>query len=424
MMNNLGIAFAIILPAGALVGCFTRASEQYACVDNDDCNGGRICGTANFCVIPDDGGAGSDDMGDMGDPCMTFGARHFVACDIPRPSGPMSLTITTSPYIFDTTAGTLLDPNNVSSTPPSTMVADGRVVSVDSFSLAAGVTLRVRGNTPLIIASWSTLEVSGTVDASSKDGMPGAGAQPFATPSTFCTTHQSVTPPQENNGGGGGGGGAMQSNGGNGGDGNNGANNGGTGAVGAMTLPPPLAAGCAGGKGGDGGGGTTGGAGGLGGGAIQLTARTSISIATTGRINAGGQGGRPAIGGAGGGGGGGAGGMIGLETPSLAIMPGAILAANGGGAGQGGGNGNGRPNQPGQDGKVAAEVALGGKENPNGSTGGNGGDGSISTSAGTNGANDGAGGGGGGGGAGYITVKAMSRNDSGATFSPIPTVIQ
>lgn len=408
-----------------LAGCFTKASEQYACVTNNDCNGGRICGTAKFCVVPDDGGNGSDGPpGDEGDPCMSFGARHFNACSIPRPmGGPMQLDITSSPYFYDTTTGQLLDPNNVPSTPPNMMVADGRVLSVESFSLGAGATLRVRGNTPLIIASWGTIEVSGIIDASSKDTMPGAGAQPFTTPSTFCAMHQSATPPQEGNGGGGGGGGAMQSNGGSGGDGNDGGNNGGTGAVGALTAPPLLAAGCAGGKGGDGGGGTMGGAGGLGGGAIQLTARTSISIAMTGKINAGGQGGRPATGGAGGGGGGGAGGMIGLEAPSLTITPGAILAANGGGAGQGGGNGNARPNQAGQDAKIAAEAALGGKENPNGSTGGNGGDGSISAAPATAGATDGAGGGGGGGGAGYITIKATTRNDSGATFSPVATVI-
>ncbi len=417
-MMNLRIALALVLFAA---GCFTRVSEQYACSDDTDCNGGRICGKMKYCVIPDELGPDGGEVDDAADPCMTFGSRHFDACSIPRPTGPMSLTIA-STYIYDTSTGTLLDPNNVPSTPPTMMVGDARVLSVDSFSLAAGATLRVRGSAPLIIAAWGTLDVSGTIDVSSKDGTAGAGAQPFATPSTFCTTHQSATPPQQGNGGGGGGGGAMQSNGGAGGRGDN--NNGGSAGVGALTAPPLLAAGCAGGKGGDGGGGTTGGLGGLGGGAIQLTARTSISIAMTGKIHAGGQGGRPAVGGAGGGGGGGSGGMIGLESPSLTVTPGAILAANGGGAGQGGGNGNNRPNQPGQDGKLAAEVALGGKENPNGSTGGNGGDGSISATAAGTGANDGAGGGGGGGGAGYITIKAMTRNDSGATFSPVPTIVQ
>ncbi|MFN0249843.1 MAG: hypothetical protein ACKV2T_23370 [Kofleriaceae bacterium] len=404
-----------------LAGCFVRASEQYACVDDSECNGGRICGVSNFCVIPDGGNGSDGPPGDIADPCMSFGARHFSACSIPRPMGPMSLTITTGPYIYDTSTGMLLDPNNVSSTPPTMMVTDGRVLSVESFSLAAGATLRVRGNTPLIIASWGTLEVSGTIDVSSNTLTgAGAGALPFATPSTYCAMHQSATPAQNGGGGGGGGGGAMQSNGGPGGSGGGGGDAGGTGAPGSVT-PPLLAAGCAGDKGGNGG--SAGGVGGLGGGAIQLTARVSISIAATGKVHAGGQGGRQGTGGTGGGGGGGGGGMIGLETVSLTITPGAILATNGGGGGEGGGNAGGTP-APGQDGQAlpANPAAAGGA----GGSGGNGGAGSISASGpGGTGASDGAGGGGGGGGAGFITIKAMTRSDSGALFSPAtPTIIQ
>jgi hypothetical protein len=402
-----------------LAGCFTRASEQYTCIDDSECNGGRVCGESNFCVIPDDGGTGSDGPpGDMADPCMSFGSRHFTACSIPRPTGPMSLTITTSPYIYDTSTGMLLDPNNVPSTPPNMVVPDGRVISVESFSLAANATLRVRGNTPLIIASWGTLEVSGLIDVSSNNAGGGAGALPYTSPSTYCTTHQSATRAENGGGGGGGGGGAMQSNGGAGGNGGGGGDVGGTGAPGSVT-PPLLAAGCAGDKGGDGG--NNGGQGGLGGGAIQLTARVSISIAASGKIHAGGQGGRQGTGGSGGGGGGGAGGMIGLETVSLTITPGAVLAANGGGGGEGGGNAGGTPG-PGQDGQLSLTASNGGT----GGSGGDGGSGSVSASAPAgNGGPDGAGGGGGGGGAGFITIKAMTRNDSGAMFSPAtPTVVQ
>ncbi len=414
MTISLRSAFALTL----LAGCFPKPSEQYACINDTDCNGGRVCGESNFCIIPGDGDGGTDGPpGDMADPCRSFGSRHFDACTIPKPmGGPMSLAVTTSPYIYDTGTGMLLDPNNVASTPPSMTVADGRVLSVESFSLGAGATLRVRGTAPLIIASWATLEVNGIIDVASKDGSPGAGAQPYATPSTFCANHLSATPAQNGAGGGGGGGGAMASNGGNGGGGDNNNDTGGTGAVGALAASPLLAAGCPGDKGGNGG--NNGGVGGLGGGAIQLTARTSITIAATGRINAGGQGGRPGGGGTGGGGGGGGGGMIGLETPSLTITPGAILAANGGGGGQGGGNNGGTPG-PGQDGQLSAVASTGGQTG----SGGRGGAGSINLSAASTGANDGAGGGGGGGGAGYITIKAPTRNDSGATFSPLPTVI-
>ena len=407
--------FALILPA-TLAGCFTRASLDYACDVDTDCKDGRVCGPSKFCILPDDGGTGDGNGGEMGDPCMSFGARHFNACSIPRPmGGPMALTIA-STYTYDTTTGMLLDPNAVQTTPPSTMVADGRVLSVESFSLVAGATLRVRGNTPLIIASWGTIDVSGVIDASSKLDSPGAGAQPFATPSSFCATHQSPTAAQDGAGGGGGGGGAMQSNGGAGGGGNNGADTGGTGATGAATVAPLLAAGCAGDKGGNGG--SAGGIGGLGGGAVQLTARTSITIAASAKVTAGGQGGRQGAGGTGGGGGGGAGGMIGLEAPSLTIMSGAVLAANGGGGGEGGGNESGTPG-PGQDGQPTAAAATGGATG----SGGNGGNGSVSTAAAGTGQQDGAGGGGGGGGAGYITIKSPTRNDSGAIFSPAPTVI-
>lgn len=409
--------FTPALVLALFAGCFTKTSEQYACDTDTDCMGGRICGASKFCIVPGADDAGDGMTGDMADPCHMFSSRHFDACAIPKPmAGGLSMTNTTSPYIYNTTDGTLLDPQNVSSTPPTMMVGDVRVISVESLTIAANVTLRVKGSVPLVIASWGTLDVSGTIDVASKDGLPGAGAQPAATPSTFCATHLSATAAENGAGGGGGGGGAMQSSGGPGGAGNNGGDNGGAGAVGALTSPPLLAAGCPGDKGGNGG--NAGGAAGLGGGAIQLTARTSISLAASARINAGGQGGRPGAGGTGGGGGGGAGGMIGLETPALTVMPGAILAANGGGGGQGGGNAGGTPG-PGQDGQIAATAALGGRTG----SGGNGGNGSISATAATNGANDGAGGGGGGGGAGYITIKAMSRNDSGATYSPLPTVI-
>lgn len=407
-MNSLKLGLAATL----LAGCFPHPSEQYTCSDTETCTGGRSC-VQGYCVVPDDGGAGSDGTpgGDAEDPCRSFGSRHFDACAIPRPTGPMTLS-SVGVYIFDTTTGSLLDPANVMSTPPSMVVGELRVISVDSFSLVQGATLRVNGTHPLVIASWGTLEVSGTIDLSTTNLTRGAGAALAST----CAAHV-ATAGQNGNGGGGGGGGSLQSAGGNGGSGGNNAADGGNGGT-AVGTAPLLAGGCSGEKGGNDGG-NTGGNGGVGGGAVQLTAKISISIAATGRIHAGGAGGRPGPGASGGGGGGGAGGMIGLEAPALTITPGAILAANGGGGGQGGGNAGGTP-QAGQDGQLSATAANGGTAG----SGGDGGKGSVSTTAGLAGGNDGAGGGAGGGGAGYITVKAATRNDSGATFSPPATTIQ
>lgn len=409
---KLGSMFAISL----LAACFNKPSEQYACMDDTDCTGGRTCSESGYCVLPADEDGGVDmGSGDAGDPCMSFGSRHFMACSIPRPTGPMTLDVP-GQYVFDTSNGTLVDMLGVSTTPPGMMVGDVRVVSVESLAISGTSSLRVRGPVPLVIAVWSTAEISGLIDVSTTSAQIGAGSLPYATPSTYCATHLSATPAQNGAGGGGGGGGAMQGNGGNGGGGNNNNDTGGSGAAGGGTTSPLLAAGCPGDKGGNGG--NAGGVGGQGGGAIQITARTSIMITASGKINAGGQGGRPGTGGTGGGGGGGAGGMIGLETPSLTIQAGAILAANGGGGGQGGGNDGGTP-EAGQDGQLSTTGATGGD---NGS-GGNGGIGGISATAAGNGINDGAGGGGGGGGAGYITIKAMSRNDTGAMFSPPATTI-
>lgn len=412
MTIGLRSAFAITL----LGGCFTKSSAQYACVDDADCFGGRTCSVSGFCVLPDDdAGIGSDGMGgEADDPCTGFEARHFQACMIPRPTMPMSLP-GPGTYVFNTTDGTLLDLQNNPQIHPNVIVNDARVVSVESFSLSDGAILRVKGTYPLVIASFSTMDIGGRIDASSTSLERGAGAA-VETPSAFCATRLGTLPGGAGDGGGGGAGGSMQSDGGDGGQGANRA--GGVNGPGAGATPPLLAAGCPGQQGGLGrNAGQLGGLGGAGGGAVQLTAKTSITVAASARINVSGAAGRPGTNDSAGGGGGGAGGMIGFEAPMLTIMPGALLAANGGAGSQGGGSG-GTPGT-GQDGQLSTIAAAGGE----GGSGGEGGDGSISAAAAIDGQDDGGGGGGGGGGAGYITIKSAMRLGGGTFSPPTPTTI-
>lgn len=401
------LALAAVLVAGC---SFPTPSEQYSCRTTDDCDDGRVC-TQGYCVLGSvvDIDAPMADTTPMID-CTTFLARHFDACMIPSPGGDLALT-TAGTYTFDTTAGSLLAPGGGSSLPPSGVTANGRVVSIGSLTVGPGVTLRVIGTYPLIVASWGTIDVSGTIDAGSL-GTPatlGAGANP-----TGCASHAAIVGQSNIEGAGGGGGGGGQASGGRGGVGDLG--NGGNG--GTTIAAPLLLGGCPGASGGTGS--SAAGAGGDGGGAIQLTARVSISIAGTGKVLAGGAGGKPAgqSGNGGGGGGGGAGGMVGLEAPMLSVASGGVLAANGGGGGQGGGNTVGNA---GQNGQPSAVRANGG----NIGSGGIGGLGSGGiTIVGQNGGNDTAGGGGGGGAAGFIAYKAATRTiDAAAIVSPAGAII-
>ena len=403
------------LPAILLAACsFPTPSEQYACRTNDDCEAGRVC-TLGYCVV----GGGSNmpqidapDI-DSGPGCSAFSSRHFDACTIPAPSGDLDLSMA-GVYTLDTTAASLTPPGGAAIALPNRVTASGLVVSVGRLHVASGATLRVVGANALIVASWSSIEIEGTVDASSGGtaATKGAGANPAS-----CAGHAAMAGGNNSGGAGGGGGGGDQGAGGRGGNGDGGAGgNGGT----AITAPL-LEGGCGGAAGGTGS--SPGGPGGDGGGAVQLTARVSTTIAGTARLHAGGAGGKPGVQNSdgGGGGGGGAGGMIGIESPMLTIASGAILAANGGGGGQGGGANAGTA---GQNGQPSTARATGG----NGGSGGIGGAGSgvqgaAPILAGGAGNPDGAGGGGGGGGAGFITIKSQTLADTGAIYSPPKTTI-
>lgn len=329
-------------------------------------------------------------------PCVAWEPRggHLGDLCTMEPAGSWRISSATAQY--DTSAGTVNEGNSPRSfllTQDPSANLELRVVSVDSFEIAPGASLRVVGEHPLLILSWSMISVDGMLDVSSKAAYPSPGAGGSR---ESCDNGDDGMGTSEAGGGGGGG---LGQSGREGGDGNTGMTvNPGGGLGGSIGRPKgAVVGGCRGGNGGGASG--SGGQGGAGGGAIQLTARTSITLA--GRILAGGRGGAGASGN-GGGGGGGSGGYIGLDAPLVMTAAGSILAANGGAGGAGCQTGPGAAGQDGQDMNVAA---IGGQASSctNGADGGGGGRRGAVPLAGANSAFSG---GGGGGGAGYILVWA------------------
>lgn len=327
-------------------------------------------------------------------------ALHFDACSVTQPPAG-GVVLTSGSWVFDT------DTRQFQPTPANNAFvaievmqpgsAPAVVLAVESFVALGGATLQVVGSKPLIVGSWTTIAVGGVIDAGSRrTGTAGAGSA-VATCTPGGAGQGAAT-----NAGGGGGGGGFRGAGGMGGIGDGAA--GGSAGL-AQPLPSIVRAGCPGASGG-----LIGfGVGGSGGGAIELAARTSISI--TGTVRAGGAGGQGGgqTGVKGGGGGGGSGGFVGIDTPTLLLGANAVLSANGGG---GGGGGNGAAS-PGQDGSGSTGPAAGGS---GAQTGGVGSSGSVL--GGETPGSSGDGGAGAGGGAGFIRVRAPSFGDQGAELSP------
>jgi hypothetical protein len=396
--------------AGAIAGCaFPTPSDELACETSADCAGDRMC-DRGYCVLGGDIGNGAPDAAPAPDAslaelCADWHATHFEPCAIVPPLGPLVLT---GANTYDTSAGVLHLPGGQLA-PASQLLPTARLISVSSFSLAPGATLRVVGTRPLVIASWSTIDVGGVIDASSGANGDGAGANAPA-----CATHAAQPGGDAGVGAGGGGGGGYGGAGGDGGTGD-GADGGAGGAANAAAAE--LRGGCPGADGGAGD--QPGGAGASGGGAIQLTARTAIAI--DGTVHAGGSGGAGAIGtggsGDGGGGGGGSGGRIGLDAATIAIGADAVLAANGGGGGAGAAS---APGGRGSDGAANAASAPGGS----GDAGAGGTGGAGSRPAGTPGAPSADhGAGGGGGGVGLIAIRGTpGMIPPTAVVSPAPTL--
>jgi hypothetical protein len=397
---------ALLLALGAC--SFPRSSDNLACVTTDDCSGGRVC-TDGFCVIGNGDAAPSDSQF----ACEAWPQpAHFDPCAIPPPIG--ALDLTTGIYTFHTDTGVLDDPAGGTIAVATADATTGKLISVEKLTIGDGATLRVIGDKPLVVASWTDIEIRGTIDASSTATELGAGANP-----TDCAAHAPTSGTNANAGGGGGGGGGFRGVGGNGGNGSGGAGQRGTG--GTVIAEPKLHGGCAGAKGSTGNNNNVGGDGGAGGGAFQLTAQGAVTI--SGTLTAGGAGGRSGTqaDNGGGGGGGGSGGMIGIEAAAITIEDGAIVAANGGGGGEGGDD---LPGAPGADGAASATAAPGGSiNNDDGANGGKGSAGAVvDGEAAKNDGGDGGGGGGGGGGAGYLTLRSPAPATIGTTaiLSPTP----
>jgi hypothetical protein len=352
------------------------------------------------------------------DPCLEWMPvpAHFHPCSIMKPQGGLTLDMPGT-YTYDTGFSTLRDPMGtiIGHAREELLQWDPvvRLISVEHFTLGPDSTLRVTGPIPLLIASWSTITVNGTIDVSSnlQDG-PGAGAN-----TGTCNAATGGT--DHNNGGGGGGGGGFGDDGGDGGDGGNGDGTNGEKGIKLGSPPANVRGGCPGAKGGAGDRGDGGGDGGRGGGALQLTARQSITV--NGKLHAGGQGGHPGNGDVGGndqsrrsgGGGGGSGGMLGLEAPMIMAGANAILAANGGG---GGGGCDSDLATGGEDGRLDDTAAIGGLRESNGGDGGDGG--FVTESSGQPGNSASRGGGGGGGGVGYIIMSTVPASTGSPKISP------
>jgi len=323
-------------------------------------------------------------------------------------------------YAFDSSGSTLRDPSGGSIALTTTAIASAtkaKLIWVRNLRVQNGSTLRLTGSLAVVIVATNAIQIDGVVDASSHGASStandGAGANPAA---CVPTVAGDGAPCQH--GGSGGGGGGFGTFGGNGGFGGlthtcvTGQDGISGGAGGNAVTATALRGGCNGG-GGAMGDGTGAGLGGRGGGAVYLLARDLVTVSATGKVHAGGAGGREATGGRSSGGGGGSGGMIRIAGNQVVIASGGVLAANGGG---GGGGCDGNAAMPGGDGVVGAMAAAGGAKEGAGAAGGAGG---FNTMTGVGGGDASRGGGGGGGGGGVIQLQGgTSPMVAGAIISP------
>lgn len=410
-MHTLG-ALLLATSLGGVAGCFPTRTDGLQCAVTSDCDDGYACQTG-YCLPASTGPDGSGPMIDAPPPSEACEEEWpgettlFDPCDISDPGD--AAVVMSQPggiYELNTNTFTITGPTPVAASIAQAPTGNYALMSVYSLEISNGATLRVTGTNPLIIASWTTITIGGTIDVSG----PSLGAGATAAGTGACTS--ALPTVGNNNGAGGGAGGGFGTSGGAGGTGGNGTNGGGAGG-GAMAARarPELAGGC----GGQAGVGNGPGLGGAGGGAVWLTAKNAITISATGTLNAVGAGGAGATGNRGGGGGGGSGGMIGLE--STTITNAGVIVANGGSGGQGEDNDN--NGNPGASGSLTTTPSPGGGvTNNNTDSGGFGGAGSAvgAPASGNNGNNgNGAtgGGGGGGGGAGYIVISTPNAAPAG-----------
>ncbi len=365
--------------------------------------------------------------------CESWPAVNISPCNGALPA-PAALTLAGGRHRYSTTSGLLTGPGGDTSTPPSIIHAQNagapvRALVLSSLVISGDAELFVEGDRALLVVVHGDATVDGTIDVSAgrdeltKLGIPGPGANDAACAAATIVDGEASS---GNGGGGGGGGGGYGEDGADGGDGQ-GMGHGGKGAKGPKNggdTIEPLRGGCAGGVGGDDSDDQAdgGGAAGQGGGALEITARGTITIAGT--LAAGAVGGTAAQLVRGGGGGGGSGGAILLDGDVVVVTATASLCANGAGGGEGGQLGL-LPSQDGSDSLCSSTRAPGGAlelSGGNGGSGGAGGGGGRKGTAGTNGATE-AGGGGGGGSSGRIRARGRTTRtlDDAALVSPPAT---
>lgn len=344
--------------------------------------------------MPDGSPVGTDSPLIDGPPaCVPFSTQHAIDTCVVPPVGGFELPPGT--FGYDTDTG-VLTPATVTA-PNSVLQGGSRIISVTSFAIDSGAVLRVTGTVPLVVLSDSTLLVAGILDVSSKR----SGDAQIAGPGARVTNASSGNGTQDAGGGGGAGFGDQGGDGGNGG-----ANNGGNG--GNSSIADAVFGGR---SGADGGSGANRGHGGAGGGAVELVARTSITI--SGAIDAGGAGGQGGTGDQGGGGGG-SGGYIGLDSLQITLMSSAELGANGGGGGTGCDSGNG---PEGANGGLTTTPANGGANTGCSVATAGGTGGARNNTPGVQGSDSTQSGGGGGGGIGFL-LNHGTVTDQGALTSP------
>ncbi len=81
-------------------------------------------------------------------------------------------------FHYDTSTGLLIGPDGVTIEHASEVVEEERVVTTGLFLLATDAVLRVEGALPLRVVADSTIDIAGTLDASSTPEADGAGATP------------------------------------------------------------------------------------------------------------------------------------------------------------------------------------------------------------------------------------------------------
>jgi hypothetical protein len=331
-------------PEGCIYPVTIGASGQ--CPSGQSCTGGGTCA------------ASSGELGFSFTPSNFNPANVMFSPDVVEVlSGSVGFDSTTN--TFSGNWGQVLPIINTINTPSGQAV----LLGADGFDFGVGVTVTLRGNRPIILASTGGFILEGVIDASGIGATPGPGGN------VGCGASAGGTGGVGTNSAAGGGGAGGPAGAGAPGGGGSTFTTGGTAGVAFSRPANSLFGGCPGGNGGN-----SGGLGGGGGGSLQISAALGIAM-QRGAIVANGGGGRGGAGtdGRGGGGGGSAGSII-LESEFVYGYHMRIFAVGGGG-GEGSGYLTGGAN--GFDGNVVAyswATAPGGSgRSGNGGNGGNGG---------------------------------------------------